>query len=136
MNWKYFGKFHEAVYRLSGGRLLARMGKLEAALVETTGRKSGKPRAIAIICYPYKDSIVISASNSGMDRHPAWYLNMQANPRVRVQRGAEHFEAMAEDVPAAEREALWQQIFAVNDHQREYQTATSREIPLVYLRPV
>ena len=134
MNWKYFGKAHQWVYRISGGRLGARMGWIDVALVETVGRRSGKTRSVPIACYPYRDSVVVSASNSGSDKHPAWYLNMQANPRVSVQLGRQKFEAMAEEVPDEEREALWQEIVASNKHQGEYLAATRRRIPLVWFR--
>ena len=134
MNWKFFGKVHSALYRWSGGRFGARMGWIDVALVETTGRKSGQARVASIACYPYRDSIVLSASNSGQDRHPAWYLNMQANPSVQVQLGREHFAAIAEDVPDDERDALWQQIVENNHHQGDYLSKTSRKIPLVWLR--
>ena len=63
-------------------------------------RKTGKKRTVPIACYPYRDSVAVSASNSGLESHPAWYLNMQANPRVTVQLGKETFEALAEKVPA------------------------------------
>ncbi len=134
MNWKLFGKIHQRLYRWSGGRLGARMGWIDVALVETVGRKSGKKRTAPIACYPHRDSIVVSASNSGLESHPAWYLNMQANPRVRVQLGRDHFDAVAEEVPDEEREALWQKIVEINHHQGEYLAATDRKIPLVWLR--
>ena len=134
MDWKYFGKVHSLLYRLSGGRFGARMGWIDVALVEVTGRKSGKLRIVPIACYPYRDSIVVSASNSGMERHPAWYLNMKANPEVMVQLGRERFAAMAEEVPDEEREALWEKIVKINKHQGEYLSNTERRIPLVYLR--
>ena len=134
MNWKYFGKIHEKLYRLSGGRLGARMGWIDVALVETVGRKSGKRRTAPIACYPYRDSIVVSASNSGSERHPAWYLNMQADPNVTVQLGREKFRAVAEEVAEEEREALWQKIVEINHHQGEYLARTERSIPLVWLK--
>ncbi len=134
--WNYFGVAHKAVYKLSGGRLGAHMGWIEVALVETVGRKTGKKRTIPIACYPHKDSIVVSASNSGSDKHPAWYLNMMANPQVSVRRGREQFQAYAELVPDDEREALWEQIVNNNKHQGEYLEQTNRKIPLVWLRKV
>lgn len=136
MDWKYFGKVHSLLYRLSGGRFGARMGWIDVALVEVVGRKSGKLRTVPIACYPHRDSIVVSASNSGMERHPAWYLNMQANPEVTVQLGRERFAAVAEEVPEEEREALWEKIVKINKHQGEYLSNTERRIPLVYLRRV
>jgi deazaflavin-dependent oxidoreductase (nitroreductase family) len=136
LNWKHFGKVHAFLYRLSGGRLGARMGWIDVALVETVGRKSGKPRTVPLACYPYRDSVVVSASNSGKDTHPVWYLNMQANPEVSVQVGSDSFRAIAEDVPDDERPALWEKIVQMNKHQGEYLEKASRKIPLVWLRRV
>jgi deazaflavin-dependent oxidoreductase (nitroreductase family) len=136
LNWKHFGKVHAFLYRLSGGRLGARMGWIDVALVETVGRKSGQLRTVPIACYPYRDSVVVSASNSGKESHPLWYLNMQANPQVSVQLGREHFRAVAEDVPDAERPALWETIVQLNKHQGEYLEQAKRKIPLVWLRRV
>lgn len=132
--WNYFGMAHKALYKISGGRMGARMGWIDVALVETTGRKTGKKRTIPIACYPYKESVAVSASNSGSDKHPAWYLNMMANPAVSVRLGKEQFKAVAELVPDDEREALWQQIVDNNKHQGEYLEKTTRKIPLVWLR--
>jgi len=134
INWKYFGRVHKLLYKLSGGRFGARMGWIDVALVTTTGRKTGKQRTVPIACYPYRDSVAVSASNSGMESHPAWYLNMLANPRVTVQLGKETFEAMAEEVPANEREALWATVVKINKHQGEYLAMVQREIPLVWFR--
>ena len=59
---------------------------------------------------------------------------MQANPAVTVQKGREKYAAIAEQVPAARREELWQEIVRINKHQGEYLRDTSREIPLVWFR--
>jgi deazaflavin-dependent oxidoreductase (nitroreductase family) len=136
LNWKQFGRVHKFLYRLTGGRLGARMGWIDVALIETTGRKTGQPRCVPIACYPYRDSIVVSASNSGKESHPVWYLNMQANPAVTVQIGREYYRAFAEDVPDGERDALWETIVELNKHQGEYLEKAQRKIPLVWLRRV
>jgi deazaflavin-dependent oxidoreductase (nitroreductase family) len=133
-NWKYFGRVHKVLYKLSGGRYGTRMGWIKVALVETVGRKTGKQRTVPIACYPYKNSIVVSASNSGQETHPAWYLNMQSNPEVTVQLGRERYQAIAEDVPEDERDALWQKIVEMNKHQGEYLDKVERKIPLVWFR--
>ena len=134
LSWKHFGAVHKFFYRLTGGRIGARMGWIDVALIETTGRKTGQPRSAPIACYPYRDSIVVSASNSGKETHPVWYLNMQANPEVTVQIGKERYRATAEDVADSEREALWEKIVQLNKHQGEYLEKAQRKIPLVWLR--
>lgn len=133
-NWKYFGKVHKVLYRLSGGRYGAKMGWIEVALIDTVGRKTGKKRTVPLACYPYRDSIVVSASNSGQETHPAWYLNMMANPEVTVQLGRDKYRAMAEEVPEEEREALWKTVVEINKHQGEYLEKVNRRIPLVWFR--
>ena len=135
-NWKYFGKFHAALYKLSGGRFGNRMGWIDVVLVDTVGRKTGKKRTVPIACYPYRDSVAVSASNSGQERHPAWYLNMQATPEVTVQLGRDRFQAVAEEVPEEDREALWKTVVEINKHQGEYLDKVSRRIPLVWFRRV
>ncbi len=134
MNWKFFGKFHTLLYRASGGRLGARMGWIDVALVSVVGRKTGKLRTVPIACYPYRDSVAVSASNSGLDSHPAWYLNMRANPEVDVQIGREQFRAVAEEVPDEERDALWKSIVEIKHHQADYLGKTQRQIPLLWFR--
>jgi len=134
LNWKHFGKVHQLIYRLTGGRIGARMGWIDVALVETIGRKTGQLRCVPIACYPYRDSVVVSASNSGKESHPVWYLNMQANPAVTVQMGRERYRAIAEDVADEERAVLWDTIVRLNKHQGEYLAKAERKIPLVWLR--
>lgn len=134
INWKYFGVLHKLLYKLSGGKLGAKMGWIDVALVSTVGRKSGLVRTAPIACYPHKDSVVVSASNSGQEKPPAWYLNMQTNPQVTVQLGKEQFEAIAEDVPEEERAELWKKIIKINHHQGEYLEKVERKIPLVWFR--
>lgn len=135
-NWKYFGKVHAALYKLSGGRFGGRMGWIDVVLVDTVGRKTGKKRTVPIACYPYRDSVAVSASNSGQERHPAWYLNMQATPEVTVQLGRDRFQAVAEEVPEEDRDALWKTVVEINKHQGEYLEKVSRRIPLVWFRRV
>lgn len=133
-NWKYFGKVHKVLYRLSGGRLGTQMGWIKVALIDTVGRKTGKKRTVPLACYPYRDTIVVSASNSGQESHPAWYYNLKAHPEVMVQVGKERFRAFAEDVTEDERGELWPKIVEMNKHQGEYLENVSREIPLVWFR--
>ena len=136
MNWKIFGKVHRWLYKLSGGRFGARMGGIDVALLEMVGRKSGKQRTVPLACYPHRDSVLVSASNNGQEKHPAWYLNLQANPRLTVQLGSDRFEVVAEDVPDEEREELWKKVVKLNHHQAGYLANTKRKIPLVFLRRV
>lgn len=136
MNWKYFGSVHKVLYKLSGGRFGAKLGNIDCVLVDAVGRKSGKTRTVPICCYPYKDSVVVSASNSGMETPPAWYFNLKANPECTAQLGTDRFAAVAEELPKEEADTLLPMVFKINDHQRQYREQTERYIPLVWLRRV
>ncbi len=50
---------------------------------------------------------VVVASNGGADRHPAWWLNLEAVPEATVQVGADVIPIVAHAADPAERERLW-----------------------------
>jgi deazaflavin-dependent oxidoreductase (nitroreductase family) len=68
--------------------------------------------------------------------HPLWYQNLTAHPRVRVQVGAERFEADAHTAMPDERARLWPMMSAIWPDYDSYQTKTDREIPVVVVRHV
>lgn len=102
-------------------------------LLTTMGRKSGVWRRTCLIHGPKGDDFVIVASFAGGPKHPSWYLNLVANPRVWLQVGAESFWAVAREATAEERPALWEQMVAIYPEYADYQENTTRQIPLVVL---
>ena len=106
-------------------------------LLTTTGRKSGAQLTLPLIYGRDGESAVIVASRGGAPDHPAWYENLAANPRVRVQIAAEKFSASARTAAGAERARLWQSMAKIWPAYDEYQAkATPREIPVVVLERV
>jgi len=103
-------------------------------LLTTKGRKSGVLRRSALIYGRDGDDVVIVASKGGDAHHPAWYLNLEANPEVFVQIGSDKFSAVAHSADADERVKLWPLMTKIWPAYDEYQTRTDREIPLVVLR--
>lgn len=104
-------------------------------LLTTRGRRSGKLRRTALIYGVDGDRYVLVASNGGSAGHPAWYLNLAAEPRVRVQVGSEAFEATASTAAGEERDRLWRLMADQWPDYDRYQRKTSREIPVVILTP-
>ncbi|MCX5013377.1 nitroreductase family deazaflavin-dependent oxidoreductase [Streptomyces sp. NBC_00555] len=102
-------------------------------LLTTRGRRSGVLRrtALAYVRDPDGEAYVLTASNAGADRHPAWYLNLAADPAVTLQVGAETFAATARRATPAEAERLWPVVVAAMPSYAGYREATDREIPLV-----
>ena len=113
-------------------------GKLDTPnlLLTTTGRKSGKKIMLPLIYGTDGTNSLIVASKGGAPEHPAWYLNLQAQPQVAVQAGAKKFNAIARTATGAERQRLWQVMAEVFPPYNEYQTRTTREIPVVVLEPI
>src|SRR5271155_1253231 len=82
-------------------------GMVPTLLLTTVGRKSGRILTLPLIFGRSGPDYIVVASKGGAPAHPAWYLNLQANPEVRVQVKAEKFAAHAHTADAAERATLW-----------------------------
>jgi F420H(2)-dependent quinone reductase len=126
---------HEFWYRLSGGLIGGHVGGLPILLLTTTGRKSGKSRTMPLVYLPEGDNMVVIASNGGSDQHPAWWLNLRANPMAQVQVGRDARTVVAEKAKGEDRERLWRQVVEMYHGYDEYRQMTEREIPVVILRP-
>ncbi len=122
-------------YRLSGGRVGRRQGKFEMLLLTTTGRKTGRARIHTLLYVRDGARYVVCASNFGAPVHPAWYLNLCANPHALVQDGPRRLAVVAYDAAGEERERLWKRLAAVWPFFNSYQRGNPRQIPVVVLVP-
>jgi deazaflavin-dependent oxidoreductase (nitroreductase family) len=102
-------------------------------LLTTTGAKSGQRRTTPMMFHPDGDRLLVIASNMGSPRHPAWYLNLVADPRVTVEVGDEAYEAVASTAEGAERERLWSMLKQNYPFFAEHEQQTERVIPVVIL---
>jgi deazaflavin-dependent oxidoreductase (nitroreductase family) len=116
---------------LGGGK-----GMIPTLLLTTVGRKSGNALTMPLIFGRSGPDYVVVASKGGAPAHPAWYLNLQANPGVQVQVKAEKFAARARTADADERAALWPKMVELYSPYEQYQKKTGRQIPLVILERV
>ncbi|MFI7026050.1 nitroreductase family deazaflavin-dependent oxidoreductase [Micromonospora sp. NPDC049900] len=105
-------------------------------LLTTRGRRSGALRRTALIYGRDGDAYVVVASQGGAPRHPAWYLNLLADPEAQVQVAAERFTARARTATPEEKERLWPGMAAIWPAYDDYQTKTDRDIPVVLLERV
>ncbi len=102
-------------------------------LLTTVGARTGEPRLAPVVYTRDGDRIVIIASKNGAPTHPAWYVNLLANPIVTVELGAETFQARASDVVGVDRDRLYAAHAAVHPTFLEYPARTTRVIPVVVL---
>ena len=131
-----FVPLHRLVFRLSNGRLLGRLEGQGVLVLITRGRRSGRPRVSPLMYFRFEESgdLIVVASNYGQDHHPAWYLNIAADPTVHVEAGGERFPAQARITQGEERSALFDKVVAANSRFAGYRAGTDRQIPVVALR--
>jgi deazaflavin-dependent oxidoreductase (nitroreductase family) len=134
--WRVAGKLHTRLYRLTGGWVGFRAGRLTHLLLTTTGRVTGQRRTVPLTYMADGETYVLVASNGGADRHPAWWLNLERRPQARVEVGGATFEVVAARAAPEERARLWPMLKAYNPFYAAYEGLTAREIPVVILRPI
>jgi deazaflavin-dependent oxidoreductase (nitroreductase family) len=129
------GKLNVVAYRLSGGRIGGSMQKLPLLLLEHVGRRSGQRRTTPLLYLQDGEDLVIVASRGGSDAMPAWWLNLQAEPRVTIEILGARREVIARQANPAERARLWPELVRGYSYYESYQERTSRQIPVGILSP-
>jgi deazaflavin-dependent oxidoreductase (nitroreductase family) len=131
-----FGDQHVERYEATDGKEGYDWEGTQALILTTVGRKSGEERKSALIFAEHDGKQLIVASKGGAPEPPAWYLNLQAQPEVKVQVKGDRFTARARDATPEEKPGLWKIMTAEWPAYDEYQTKTDREIPVVVLERV
>ena len=123
------------LYRRSGGRIGGSMRGAPLLLITTTGRKSGRPWTNPVMYQRDGDGYVVIASNSGKPQHPGWWLNLRAHPEATIQIGREVIPVAATRTFGAERDRLLTLMIKAYKGYADYETKTTRKIPVVRLAP-
>lgn len=131
---KFISITHELFYRVSGGRLGAKLRGRPMLLLTTKGRKTGRERTAPLQYMPDGDDFVVIASYGGNASNPEWYLNLKANPDVVVQAGRSRYRMRAEVAAGQERERIWNAAVDFYSGYAKYQKEVDRTIPVVVLR--
>ena len=76
------------------------------------------------------------ASNSGLARPPAWWLNLQVNPEAEVDAAGERVRVRGREATDEEQERLWARFLEQFRGFDGYRKFTTRKIPVVLLEPV
>ena len=128
---------HRALMKVSFGKLGWKMGPMPVLELTTVGRKSGQPRSVMLTSPIQRgDEVVIVASKGGEDTHPAWYLNVEANPDCWVQLDRKKMKAVARDATEVEREELWPKLNKLFPMWGYFQSQTDRPFGIVILSPI
>lgn len=111
-------------------------GTIKTLLLRTKGRKSGEIRHVTLQYFALDGVYVVVGSRGGTAEHPAWFLNLVAEPACEIQVGGPHAHARARVAAGPERVRLWQQVSSEQPVYQRYQARTKREIPVIVLEPV
>ncbi|MGW0734934.1 nitroreductase family deazaflavin-dependent oxidoreductase [Streptomyces sp. NPDC002851] len=120
-------------YEESGGTKGTTIQGAPCLLLDYRGRRTGKWRRTVLIYGRDGEDYLIVASYGGSDAHPKWYLNLEAEPEVRLRVGAERFAARAETLGPAEKARVWPSLVELFPRYAAYQKKTERDIPVVRL---
>ena len=131
-----YGQEHVARYVETDGEEGHEWQGTTTLILTTKGRRSGEWRSTPLIYQEHDGDYLVVASKGGSDEPPAWYLNLVANPEVRVQVKGDRFEARARAARASEKPLLWMKMTAAWPAYDQYQDETAREIPVVVLERV
>ena len=122
-----------AEFRANGGKVGGPFEGGDLLLLHTTGAKSGQPRLSPLAYLTVDGKMLIVGSYAGAPKDPAWVHNLRATSRAHVEVGTEAYDVVVRELPNDERDATYPKITAVAPVFAEYQTKTTREIPLFEL---
>ncbi|MFN8218061.1 MAG: nitroreductase family deazaflavin-dependent oxidoreductase [Solirubrobacterales bacterium] len=132
---RWAGRLNTPIYRLTRGRLMARVGSAPVLLLTTTGRRSGQPRTAPLVYLADGERMVVIGSNAGNARVPAWALNLKANPDAEVEIRGRRQAVRARVAEGAEREDLWRRCNQQYAGFDDYAERTDRDIAVFVLEP-
>lgn len=130
---RLFGGAQRAVFRLTGGRLGGTLQGVPVGLLTTTGRRSGRARTVPIGYTDDGSRFLVAASNFGLDRPPAWFLNLRAHPDAEFRTRAGIERVVARELTAPEREDLWPRLLEHHPVWGAAQSSTQRQIAIIAL---
>ena len=131
-------RLHARLLRLSRGRLrrsLFLAGGQPVLVLTTRGRRTGRSRSTPVAYVRDGDRLVISAANAGLDQSPAWWLNLQADPRAEIEVGGKRWAVLARRAEGDEAERLFARFAAQNAGAVTTRSLTARQIPVIVLEP-
>ena len=127
------------LYERSGGTegTTLRETGLPVIIVTHIGNKTGAVRKTPLMRVKDGSSYVLVGSQGGAPKNPEWVHNLHANPKVEIRDRTVVQPMQAREVTdPAERARLWKLAVAAFPPYEEYQTKTTRQIPLFVAEPL
>ena len=100
----------DVIRRFRAGEQIEGLHRDGLVLLTTTGRRSGTRRTAPMMFVDVEGDPLVIASNAGAAEHPAWFVNLLADPRVTVETpDGRSEEAVAEVLEGEERARVRQE---------------------------
>jgi len=128
--------FNESVireFRASGGVVGGELAHMHLLLLTTTDVRRRRRRTTPLAYQRRGQHYVVIASNGGATAHPRWFRNLERDPDVTVEAGAESFAATARILDGAERDAVFASFVARTPAAAAFQEKAGRTIPVIEL---
>lgn len=109
---------------------------LPLCFLTTTGRKTGEPRTVPLLFVtPLTGGHAVAATNFGRTSHPAWALNLEAEPQATLEADGETTRVVARRVDAQEILEIWPLFDGIWPGYEEYRKIAPRDIKVFVLTP-
>ena len=134
-----FNAFNKSIiddFRANGGKVGGPFEGMNLLLLTSTGAKSGQPRLAPLAYLTIDGKMIIIGSKAGADTNPDWVHNLRANPQARIEVGTDAYDVTARELPPEERDETYPKVVALAPGFGDYQSKTSRVIPLFELQKV
>jgi len=121
--------------KLTNGRVTT-AGFDRVGFLKVRGAKTGQERITPLVFTRDGENLLLVASRGGDVKHPAWYLNVTANPDVRFSISGDERAYLGHTASEEERDRLWPKVVHRYSGYTVYQQrAGDRQIPVVVLEP-
>jgi deazaflavin-dependent oxidoreductase (nitroreductase family) len=127
---KAMTRVHVMLHRLSGGRRFNSIAGDDVCFVTMTRAKSGRTLTIPLMYVPYREGVLLVASQGGAPKNPAWYFNLVKNPDIKVSYRGTRMTLRARLATADEKPDLWPLCDEHYAPYADYRARTSRDIPI------
>ena len=132
---KAMTRLHLLLNRLTGGRLFNTLGGDEVCFVTMKGARTGRTLTIPLMYVPYRDGLLLVASQGGVPRNPVWYHNLVKHPEIVVSHRRRRMKLRARLANPEEKPELWPICDRNYAPFADYRKRTNRDIPIFVCEP-
>jgi deazaflavin-dependent oxidoreductase (nitroreductase family) len=133
---KTMTRVHVLLHRLTGGRLFNTLQGDEVCFVRMTGARSGRSLTVPLMYVPYRDGLLLVASQGGAPKNPSWYHNLVKHSDIAVNYRGRRMVLRARVAEPHEKAELWPICDEHYAPYADYRKRTSRDIPIFICEPV